>query len=294
MERFNWHETKHYWEGQRVRAGAIDDNVDPDLLGNVCHAGAPIWFNDYYARYQRAIYEELLGRTGLGSRAHALDVGCGAGRWCRLLAEKGFLVEGIDLQEALLEVARQRYPDVRFHHVPVQEFTPERPFELVSTVTVLQHLPPDEQRRAIGNIARLLVPGGYALCLENISDQSLHVFANSRAEWERSFAAAGLSLIRSKRYDYSPFIRLSTGVMGAASALARRLGVSATPPDLGVPRATEDEPGREPDIRRFARSAAWMVRRVATSLDDRLEPLLIRWNVDVPTVHCGFLFQKGS
>jgi SAM-dependent methyltransferase len=294
MERFNWRETKQYWEGQRARAGAVDEASDPDLLGNVCHAGAPIWFNDYYARYQRIVFEELLARTGLGAGARALDVGCGAGRWCRLLSLRGFSVEGIDLQEELLARSRKRYPDVRFHCVPIQDFTPERPFDLVTTVTVLQHLPPDEQSRAIARIATLVSPGGYALCLENVSDQTVHVFAKTKDEWQRAFEAVGFSLVTRKPYDYSPFIRMSSGAIEAAFGLARRLGVITVPAEAGVPRAPEGG-GRSAggELKRAVRTAAWGARRVATALDDRLEPLLLRYDVAAPTVHCGFLFRKG-
>src|ERR1022692_4233185 len=103
MERLNWNEVRTYWQDQRTRVGTIDDTEDHDALGNVCHAGAPIWFNQYYARYQKRVFETLVDQCPRAPDASALDVGCGSGRWCRLLAERGYVVRGIDLQEPLIE-----------------------------------------------------------------------------------------------------------------------------------------------------------------------------------------------
>ena len=43
-------------------------------------------------------------------------------------------------------------------------------FDLVNSVTVIQHLPYDRQRPAVQSVARVLRPGGYFVMLENISD----------------------------------------------------------------------------------------------------------------------------
>ena len=51
---------------------------------------------------------------------HALDIGCGSsGRFVELLLRKGFLVEGVDVSERMIELARHRHPDVAFHHADI-------------------------------------------------------------------------------------------------------------------------------------------------------------------------------
>jgi hypothetical protein len=40
------------------------------------------------------------------------------------------------------------------------------------------------------------------------------------------------------------------------------------------------------------RRALWGARHAAVAVDDRLEPLLIRLNLPLPTVHAGFLLRK--
>ncbi len=42
------------------------------------------------------------------SGKHAIDIGCGEGRWGRLMAEKGAIVTGIDSSQKMIEIAKQR------------------------------------------------------------------------------------------------------------------------------------------------------------------------------------------
>ena len=52
----------------------------------------------------------MLGRVAAGRFERALDVGCGEGRFCRMLKAAGVSVTGIDPTPQLLETARQRDP----------------------------------------------------------------------------------------------------------------------------------------------------------------------------------------
>jgi len=42
------------------------------------------------------------------SGKHVIDIGCGEGRWGRLMAEKGAIVTGIDSNQKMIEIAKQR------------------------------------------------------------------------------------------------------------------------------------------------------------------------------------------
>jgi SAM-dependent methyltransferase len=295
MQRLDWSQARRYWEDDRARAGRIDESKDPDALGNVCHSGAPIWFNEYYARYQRLVFEKLLAECPNRRDARALDVGCGAGRWCRLLAAAGYQVEGIDLQAPLIEKNRRRYPDMSFHCTSIQDFVTTASFDLVTTVTVIQHIPFDEQPKALTKIATLIKPGGRLLMLENVADQGAHVFANSVAGWTRALEQVGFSLNSLQRYDYSPAIRLSSQLVNLVASAARNLGLMRRNEGPEVPRAPTAEGMSDGGVmRRVVRDAGWATRRLALGIDERIEPLLIRKNTNLPTIHCGFLFQKNS
>ena len=76
-----------------------------------------------------------------------------------------FQVEGLDLDEQLLAMARQRNPDVRLHHADRANFALGRTFDVVtclfSTIGYVKTLA--NLSRAIQCMAQHLLPGGFLL-----------------------------------------------------------------------------------------------------------------------------------
>jgi SAM-dependent methyltransferase len=56
-------------------------------------------------------YEAALQRVDLRAGQRVLDIGCGAGAFLRLVADRGARVFGVDASEALIALARARLPD---------------------------------------------------------------------------------------------------------------------------------------------------------------------------------------
>ena len=56
-------------------------------------------------------YEAALARVDLSPGALVLDVGCGAGTFLRLVADRGVRAFGVDASEALAALARERVPE---------------------------------------------------------------------------------------------------------------------------------------------------------------------------------------
>jgi SAM-dependent methyltransferase len=81
-------------------------------------------------------YEAALARVGLGERQLVLDVGCGAGTFLRLVADRGARPVGLDASEALIELARTRVPEAELR-VGDMEALPydEDTFDLVTGFT---------------------------------------------------------------------------------------------------------------------------------------------------------------
>ncbi len=282
MRRFDWDEMRRYWETHSQRWSDLDLDLDPEGLTNVCHPGAPLWLNRYYARGQRRVFGSLLSLVPPPVQgAAALDVGCGAGRWSSLLHDRGFATTGIDLQPELIERNRARFPQVTFERAAAQDFRTDIRFALLVSVTVIQHVPFDEQDAVIARMRELCAPGAYAIVLENVRDQDPHVFANSIRGWRTKFEQRGFSLVTMQRYDYSPFLRLVAALRrGANRALGRRAPAESPESLVGA--------GGGRDAMSVASDAA---KRVAVSLDSLIEPLLIAQNVPLPSVHCGLLFR---
>jgi SAM-dependent methyltransferase len=60
---------------------------------------------------QAPTYEAALDRVGVAPGQRVLDVGCGAGAFLRIVAERGGEPYGLDASEALIALSRQRLPD---------------------------------------------------------------------------------------------------------------------------------------------------------------------------------------
>jgi SAM-dependent methyltransferase len=94
--------------------------------------------------------------------AHVLDLGCGEGRFSRMLGERGAHAVGIDPIAPMIEAARSR--DARGHYVRAgAEALPFRDanFDLVVSYITLVDIV--LFREAIAECARVLVPGGRLL-----------------------------------------------------------------------------------------------------------------------------------
>lgn len=288
MARFSSDEARVYWKDHaRIRA-PLDLDRDPDALNNVCCTDAPSWLNAHYAISQEKVFRYLLGLVPATAGCRALDIGCGAGRWCRALAARGCCVTGIDLQRDLIKQNQVRLPDMAFHLCPIQEFTTAEPFDLVTAVTVLAHIPSEEQPMVAERIRGLLNESGFCVLLENLRDNGPHVWSNSIEGWRNMFEHAGLSLVATARYDYNPALRMA-GVLRRAGSTGVRVGRGATidvAPDQYMVRAFRRDP-----VFLAARRFETLVLRAATLIDGPVENCLLRRNAPLPSRHCGFLFR---
>lgn len=103
---------------------------------------------------------------GAGAR-RALDVGCGEGRFCRMMSHEGLAVTGIDPTRALLDAARIRdpqgtYVEARAEAMPFDD----EAFDLV--VSYLSLIDIAEFEAGLAEMVRVLRPGG-RLLLANLS-----------------------------------------------------------------------------------------------------------------------------
>jgi SAM-dependent methyltransferase len=106
--------------------------------------------------------EPMLGRVRAKSFRNALDVGCGEGRFCRMLRALGIEAVGIDPTEVLIRHAREQDPegDYRIGRAEALDF-PDRSYDLVVSYLTLIDIP--DIRRAIAEMCRVLQPGGTLL-----------------------------------------------------------------------------------------------------------------------------------
>jgi len=109
----------------------------------------------------------MLARALALSPKKALDVGCGEGRFCRMLKRHGVEVTGIDPTSKLIAAARARdaggmYLEASAEHLPF----PDESVDLVVSYLTLIDIP--DVQTGIGEMARVLKPGG-ALLIANLN-----------------------------------------------------------------------------------------------------------------------------
>jgi SAM-dependent methyltransferase len=97
-----------------------------------------------------------------------LEIGCGLGTDGARFARAGADYTGVDLTEAAVELARRRFDlfDLKgkFQTADAEQLSfPDASFDLVYSHGVLHHTPDAE--RAVGEIHRVLVPGGRAVVM---------------------------------------------------------------------------------------------------------------------------------
>jgi SAM-dependent methyltransferase len=121
-------------------------------------------FKDYAAEAARV--RELVVAAGGPGEGSLLDVACGTGTHLEALRSY-YSVEGLDLDEGLLAVARSRLPDVPLHRADMRDFDLGRRFDVVTCLfSAIGYVGTVEALNAgIASMARHLEPGG-ALVVE--------------------------------------------------------------------------------------------------------------------------------
>src|SRR6202046_1005252 len=130
--------------------------VDKDLTQTTRKTDERHW----WYRGRRAVIRAELDALPLPADAQVLDAGCGSGRTMRELEDYG-TVRGIELDEDAAELARSRgHGEVtvgRLEQLP----WPDRTFDLITSLDVIEHTPDD--RATLAELLRVCRPGGWLL-----------------------------------------------------------------------------------------------------------------------------------
>ncbi len=154
-----------YWEARAQRFA-----VEGDGLAAVCSYGMPEFYNRAIHWTQQLAVKPWL--RNLDGRA-VLDVGCGVGRWSRMMAAAGAHVTGVDLSPTMIAEAAGRTRAAgladrcRFLVEDLTELDTGTRYDFILGVTVLQHLLQVERiDEAFRRLAAHLAPGGRMVLVE--------------------------------------------------------------------------------------------------------------------------------
>ncbi|MGB8542631.1 MAG: class I SAM-dependent methyltransferase [Candidatus Acidiferrales bacterium] len=269
---------KDYW------AGLAEDfrSADPSGFAPVLHPGAPPWFNLLidklqYQSWRRAV---ALARIPIGSRV--LDVGCGTGRWVRRFARFGFRPTGVDATPGMLIAARERDAVAPLVAGEARRLPfPDGAFDCITDVTVVQHIPSEFQSEALGEMMRVLKPGGCLILMELIRGNGTHIFPRSPDSWIEQATLKGATLIAWFGQEFlfpdRLFVVLAQGLRGNKGG---DLGRNVAPPNS----ETHTEP--------LLRSAYWRIRHITAPISAWIDPLTEKICPGKLATHGVFVFRK--
>ncbi|WP_170333366.1 class I SAM-dependent methyltransferase [Ruegeria arenilitoris] len=166
-------------------------NANPDDTHAVYERQA----TEYDKRRSKALFEaRWLARftASLKPGDHVLDLGCGAGdpiaRW--FMAE-GFDVTGVDFSEAMLTIARERWPEGDWRYADMREFELDQKFDGIIAWNSFFHLTADEQKACIARMSHHLRPGGMLMLTVGPSEGEASGTVGAEIVYHASLSPAG-------------------------------------------------------------------------------------------------------
>lgn len=143
----------------------VGPNLDEEIVGSFGSEWTKFgWFSDAAIDTAAAEYFDVVPDERLKAVAHALDVGCGSGRWSRYLSKRVGFVESVDPSEAVLSAAElnRDLPNVRVTRASIDGIPfPDGSFDLAICLGVIHHLP--DPALALRRVVQKVRPGGDVL-----------------------------------------------------------------------------------------------------------------------------------
>jgi ubiquinone/menaquinone biosynthesis C-methylase UbiE len=102
--------------------------------------------------------EDLVSLLNPQKGEHILDVGCGTGDLAYDISTKGASVTGIDAAQSMIDVAKEKYPDIDFSVQNGENFSFNPHFHAVFSNAAIHWM--KNQQKVIQNCYDVLLPGG--------------------------------------------------------------------------------------------------------------------------------------
>lgn len=154
--------------GHREANGSRARTADPRER----FSGAAGGYARYRPGYPATLVDWLLGEAGVRADGPVADVGCGTGILTRLLADRGFEVVGIDPNEDMLAQARTATGGGEPEYRRGDAEATGLPDGSIALATVAQAFHWFDLEAALGELHRVLRPGGHTAALWNIRGES--------------------------------------------------------------------------------------------------------------------------
>lgn len=135
--------------------------MHPSHIGAAYDLLAERWLDERFGRTNGvALHERALAFLG-GEGGWALNVGCGCNtRFNPPMRAHGLQLEGIDISERMVALAREADPAAVVHHADAVTWRPPRSYRFITAWDSIWHIGLAEQGAVLRKLMRALEPGG--------------------------------------------------------------------------------------------------------------------------------------
>lgn len=148
------------------------------------------------------------------NKKNMLDIGCGTGDFVYEFAKLGANITGCDISNELVKKTKERFSNfdnVKIYCRSVENLNlPKNYYDIITSITVLQHVVPEEKLlMSLNNLYDLLKTNGYLLLFESIisetkknksSTQDFYISIKTSSEWIAILEKSGFEFILSRSY----------------------------------------------------------------------------------------------
>jgi 2-polyprenyl-3-methyl-5-hydroxy-6-metoxy-1,4-benzoquinol methylase len=120
--------------------------------------------------YNQKAFDEIISLIKMVPHDSILEIGCAQGEFTKKLLEISKDVTAIDVSEQAINQARTQVKGAHFEAISLENFYPERRFDVVVCAEVLYYI--KDYKKAISKLQELgdyLVTSQYVFCLPRIS-----------------------------------------------------------------------------------------------------------------------------
>jgi len=158
-----------------------------------------------------------------------LEVGCGMGTDLLQFARGGAICTGVDLTPRSIEISRRRF---ELYGMPGDFLLtdgerlpfPDESFDVVTSTLVLHHVAPDDRAAAVGEMRRVLRPGGQVLIAEfdGVGRGGLTPLARLHTRHPEHAGSLDAAIDLLTGSGFTAVTRGSTTISGIGQVVARR------------------------------------------------------------------------
>lgn len=193
--RMRFKNNKNRWQSDKTRKFRINSQVITEYFNKEQH----LVFGDDSAQKEE---KTILPFINISEESRVLDLGCGNGRWCRLLINRCKEYVGVDISQEFIKKTCEKYKNdtkVKFFNMAAQDYVSKEKYDLILIIGLITYLNDDEVIKLSGNCRNMLNKDGQII-LRNVTlkekqpDRMVYDYRPNLME--RLFGKPGYQLIR--------------------------------------------------------------------------------------------------